>query len=124
MSKNFYVVGDESLTKFIRADGNWTEDRDEAEHLSLDQAVARQVECIRRGVITEIFEVPLLAEGMYDAIHARIDELQELLADRGISLTTHIGEGDETTWTFEISGLTLDVKLAGPDDWEITTDED
>lgn len=120
---NYYVVGDEKLTKFLAADGSWVEDYNEAEQLTIEQAVEKQVELIRREIVTEIFEVPLLAEGVYQAIHARIDDLQGLLEERGISLTTHIGQEDETTWTLEVQGLTLTLKLAGPDEFEFSQDE-
>lgn len=41
-----------------------------------------------------------------------------------MTLSTHIGEGDKTTWTFEVAGVTLNVTLAGPDSWEVNYDED
>jgi hypothetical protein len=121
---NYYVVGNEELTKFLAADGSWVEDYNEAEQLTIEQAVEKQVELIRQEIITEIFEVPLLAEGAYSAIHARIDDLQGLLEERGINLTTNIGREDETTWTFEVQGLTLTVKLTGPDEFEFNEAED
>lgn len=121
---NYYVVGDEGVTKFLAADGSWVDDYNEAEHLTIEQAVEKQVELIRQKIVTEIFEVPLLAEGAYRAIHARVDDLQGLLDERGINLTTTIGEEDETTWTFEVQGLTLTVKLAGPDEFEFSEAED
>lgn len=123
---NLYVVGSKDLTQFLAADGSWVEDYNDAEQLSMEDAVMRQVEMIRKDIVTEIFEVPLLAEGLYHAIESRVDDLQARLEAAGINLTTHIGQGDETTWTFEIPsvGLTLTMKLTGPDDFEVTTDED
>lgn len=121
---NYYVVGDERLTRFRKADGSWTDDYNEAEQLSIEQAVERQVELIRQKVITEIFEVPLLAEGMYRAIHSRVDDLQARLEAAGVALTTRIGEGDETTWTMEFGDFTLTMKLAGPDEFEVSERED
>ena len=35
---NFYVVGDEKLTKFLAADGSWVEDYNDAEQLSIEEA--------------------------------------------------------------------------------------
>lgn len=121
---NYYVVGDEELTKFRKADGSWTEDYNEAEQLDINEAVERQVELIRQGIVTEIFEVPLLAEGMYHAIHNRVDDLQARLEAAGVTLTTNIGEGDETTWTMEFEGFTLTMKLAGPDEFEVSEKDD
>ncbi len=122
---NLYVVGSKDLTQFLAADGEWVEDYNDAEQLSMEDAVMRQVEMIRKDIVTEIFEVPLLAEGMYHAIESRVDDLQARLEAAGVSLTTHTGAGDETTWTmvFESVGLTLTMKLTGPDDFEVTTDE-
>lgn len=118
---NYYIVSDESMQRFLKADGEWTDDRDEAEHLTIEQAVERQVELIRKNVVTEICEVPLMHEAIYDDIHTRIDDVQRRLADAGIYLTTEIGSGDETTWTLEVEsvGLTLKMRLAGPDEWEV-----
>lgn len=118
---NYYIVADESLKRFLKPDGEWTEDRDEAEHLTIEQAVERQVEMIGKNVPTEICEVPLMHEAVYDDIHARIDEVQARLADAGIYLSTSIGSEDETTWTLEVEsiGLTLKMRLAGPDEWEV-----
>jgi hypothetical protein len=122
---NFYVVGDEKLTKFLAADGSWVEDYNDAEQLSLEDAVMRQVDQINVGVITEIFEVPLLAEGVYQSIGSRLDELQELLADAGVELSTVIGSEDETTWRMAFAnGLSLTVKLSGPDDFEFSTGDE
>lgn len=122
---NFYVVGDEKLTKFLAADGSWVEGYNDAEQLSIEDAIMRQVDQINAGVITEIFEVPLLAEGVYQSIGSRLDELQELLSDVGVELSTVIGSEDETTWTMVFgSGLRLEIKLAGPDDFEFSTGEE
>lgn len=121
---NYYVVGDETITKFLKADGSWTDDYNEAEQLTIEEAVERQVEMIRQNIVTEIFEVPLLAEGMYQAIHNRVDDLQARLEAAGVALTTNIGEGDETTWTMEFADFTLTMKLAGPDDFEVVEKDD
>jgi hypothetical protein len=122
---NFYVVGDEKLTKFLAADGSWVEDYNDAEQLSIEEAVMRQVDQINAGVITEIFEVPLLAEGVYQSIGSRLDELQELLADVGVELSTVIGSEDETTWKMSFgNGLSLTIKLSGPDDFEFSAGDE
>lgn len=118
---NYFAIANESLNRFLRADGTWSEDVDEAEHLTIEQAVEKQVEMIRQDVITEIFEVPLMAQAVYDDIHGRIDDLQGRLESAGIELVTHIGQGDETTWTMTIpaAGVALKITLAGPDSWEV-----
>jgi hypothetical protein len=122
---NFYVVGDEKLTKFLAADGSWVEDYNDAEQLSIEEAVMRQVDQINAGVITEIFEVPLLAEGVYQSIGSRLDELQELLADVGVELSTVIGSEDETTWKMSFgNGLSLTITLSGPDDFEFSAGDE
>ena len=123
---NFYVVGNPKHTRFLAADGSWVDDYNDAEQMTMEDAVMKQVELIRINTPTEIFEVPLLAEGMYDAIDSRVDDLQARLEACGVCLTTRIGQGDETTWTmrFESAGLTLTLKLTGPDDFEVQTDED
>jgi hypothetical protein len=122
---NFYVVGDEKLTKFLAADGSWVEDYNDAEQLSIEEAVMRQVDQINAGVITEIFEVPLLAEGVYQSIGSRLDELQELLSDVGVELSTVIGSEDETTWRMSFgNGLSLTIKLSGPDDFEFSAGDE
>jgi hypothetical protein len=120
---NLYALADESLKQFRRADGSWADDYNEAEQMALEQALERCLELFREGVITEVFEVPLMAEGMYAAIDSRIDDLQARLEAAGVSLTTHVGSGDETTWTMEFGDFTLTMKLTGPDDFEVTTHE-
>jgi len=121
---NYYVVGDKKLAKFLAADGSWVEDYNDAEQLTIEQAVEKQVELIRREIVTEIFEVPLLAEGMYHAIESRVDDLQARLEAAGVTLTTNIGQGDETTWTMEFGDFTLTMKLAGPDEFEVIEKDD
>lgn len=120
---NFYAIANETLDKFRRADGSWTETLDEAEHLTIEAATEKQVELIRAKVITELVEVPLMHEAFYADIHSRIDTLQGRLQRAGVTLSTHIGEGDETTWTVEVDGVTLNVTLAGPDSWEATYED-
>jgi hypothetical protein len=101
------------------------EDYNDAEQLSIEEAVMRQVDQINAGVITEIFEVPLLAEGVYQSIGSRLDELQELLADVGVELSTVIGSEDETTWKMSFgNGLSLTIKLSGPDDFEFSAGDE
>lgn len=123
---NFYGIANETLDKFLTASGDWSESIDDAEHLTIEAATDRQLELIRQQVITELVEIPLMQQGVYDAIHSRIDDLQARLEAEGVDLVTNIGQGDETTWTmtFRNSGLTLTLKLTGPDDFEVQTDED
>jgi hypothetical protein len=119
-----YALADESLKQFRREDGTWSDDYNDAEQMTLERAMERCLELFREGVITEVFEVPLLAEGMYAAIDSRIDDLQARLEAAGVTLTTLVGSGDETTWTMEFGDFTLTMKLTGPDDFEVTDHED
>lgn len=117
---NYYVVSNEAGDRFLNASGEWVESMDDAEHMTIERAVERQVELIRREIITELFEVPLMHEAMYEDLHARIDDVQGSLEAVGVELTTHIGQGDETTWTMVFpGGFTLRMKLAGPEAWEV-----
>ena len=122
---NMYALADESLKQFRREDGTWSDDYNDAEQMTLEQAMERCLEVFEdAGVITEVFEVPLLAEGMYAAIDSRIDDLQARLEAAGVTLNTQVGSGDETTWTMEFGDFSLTMKLAGPDDFEVTDHED
>jgi hypothetical protein len=123
---NYYVVANEERNRFLHEDGSWVEGMDDAKHYSLNDAVMKQVELIRREVITEICEAPLMHEAFYADIDARVDTLQERLEAAGCILSTAIGSEDETVWTmeFEKTGLKLTIKLAGPDAWEVASDED
>lgn len=122
---NFYGIANEALDRFLTASGDWSENIDDAEHLTIEAATDKQLELVRREIITELVEIPLMQQGVYDAVHSRIDELQARLEAEGVDLVTHIGQGDETTWTmtFRGSGLVLTLKLTGPDDFEVQTDE-
>jgi hypothetical protein len=120
-----YALADGSLTQFRREDGTWSDDYNDAEQMTFEQAMAKCVELFQESkLITEVFEVPLLAEGMYAAIDSRIDDLQARLEAAGVTLTTQVGSGDETTWTMEFGDFTLTMKLAGPDDFEVNDNED
>jgi hypothetical protein len=122
---NMYALADESLKKFRREDGTWSDDYNDAEQMTLEKAMERCLEVFKdAGIFTEVFEVPLLAEGMYGAIHSRIDDLQARLEAAGVTLTTVIGSGDDTTWTMKFEDFTLTMNLTGPDDFEVTGDED
>lgn len=122
---NLYALADESLKRFRREDGTWSDDYNDAEQMTLERAMERCLEVFQgEGVLTEVFEVPLLAEGMYAAIDSRVDDLQARLEAAGVTLTTHVGSGDETTWTMEFGDFTLTMKLTGPDDFEVTDNED
>ena len=123
---NFYGIANEALDRFLTASGDWSENVDEAEHLTMEAAIDKQLELVRREVVTELIEIPLLQSGVYDAIHSRVDALQGQLEAEGVDLVTNIGEGDQTTWTmtFRGTGLVLTLKLAGPDDFEVHSNED
>lgn len=122
---NLYALADESLKRFRREDGTWSDDYNDAEHMALERAMERCLEVFKAsGVITEVFEVPLLAEGMYAAIDSRVDDLQARLEAAGVMLTTLVESGDETTWMMEFGDFTLTMKLTGPDDFEVTDRED
>lgn len=121
---NFYGIANETLDKFLTASGEWSENIDDAEHLTIVQATEKQVDLLLRDkVMTELVEIPLMQEGVYDAIHSRIDDLQARLEAAGVDLETTIGEGDETTWRLTFPGFMLTLNLTGPDDFEVT-DED
>jgi hypothetical protein len=123
---NYYVIANEAKDQFLLEGGDWGDSIDDAQHFTLDDAVMKQVELIRNDVITEICEVPLMHEAFYEDIDRRVDALQERLASVGCILSTMVGSEDETTWImeFENAGLTLVVKLTGPDAWEIKNNED
>ena len=122
---NLYALADESLKRFRRGDGTWSDDYNDAEQMTLERAMEKCLELFQaENIFTEVFEVPLLAEGMYAAIDSRVDDLQARLEAAGVRLTTQVGSGDETTWTMEFSDFTLAMKLTGPDDFEVTDHED
>ena len=121
---NFYGIANQTLDKFLTAGGEWSENIDDAEHLTIVQATEKQVDLLlHEKMMTELVEIPLMHHGVYDAIDSRIDELQARLEAAGVELTTTVGEGDETTWRFAFPGFSLTLSLTGPDDFEVT-DED
>jgi hypothetical protein len=123
---NLYGIANETLDKFLTASGDWSENIDDAEHLTIEAATDKKLELIRQQVITELVEISLMHQGGYDAIHSRIDDLQARLEAEGVDLVNNISQGDETTWTmiFRQSGLTLTLSLTGPDDFEVQARED
>jgi tellurite resistance-related uncharacterized protein len=122
---NFYGIANETLDKFLTASGDWSENTDDAEHVTIEAATEKQLEFVRQQVITELVEIPLMQQEAYDAINSRTDDLQARLEAAGVDLVTNIGHGDDTTWTmtFRHPGLTLTLKLTGPDDFEVQATE-
>lgn len=123
---NYYVLANEGRDKFLDAAGAWVERVDDAhQYNDFADAVMKHMELAKNGISTEVCEVPLMHEAFYADIDARLTPIMERLHAAGCTLSTQIGEGDETLWKFEFenAGLTLTVRLAGPDAWEMT-DED
>ncbi len=124
---SYYVLANEDRDKFLDASGVWVEGIDDAhQYADFDAVLARHTEFVKQGIWTEICEVPLMHESIYEDINGRLNPLMERLQAAGCILTTHIGEGDETLWQFEFeaAGLTLTIKLESPNAWEVSYGED
>ena len=118
----FYVLGDSSEPRlFRREDGEWTPNIDDAEHMTIEDAIDKQAELIDDPRIINVCEVPLMHEAMYADMGRRFDELQEKLREHEVFLEYEIGEGDETTWkiTFERAGVAVVLKLEDPNAFEM-----
>ena len=117
-----YVLGDSSEPRmFRREDGEWTPNIDDAEHMSIEDAIDKQAELIDDPRIINVCEAPLMHEAMYADMSRRFDELQEKLREHEVFLEYEIGEGDETTWkiTFERAGVAVVLKLEDPNAFEM-----
>jgi len=117
-----YVLGDSSEPRlFRREDGEWTPNIDDAEHMTIEDAVDKQAELIDDPRIISVCEAPLMHEAMYADMSRRFDELQERLREHEVFLEYEIGEGDNTTWkiTFERAGVALVLKLEDPNSFEM-----
>lgn len=117
-----YVLGDSSEPRlFRREDGEWTPNIDDAEHMSIEDAIDKQAELIDDPRIINVCEAPLMHEAMYADMTRRFDELQEKLREHEVFLEYEIGEGDETTWkiTFERAGVAVVLKLEDPNAFEM-----
>jgi hypothetical protein len=117
-----YVLGDSSEPRLFRKeDGEWTPTIDDAEHMTIEEAVDKQAELIDDPRIMEICEAPLMHEAMYADMTRRFDELQERLREHEVFLEYEIGEGDDTTWkiTFDRAGVALVLKLEDPNAFEV-----
>lgn len=117
-----YVLGDSSDPRLFRKeDGEWTTDINDAEHMSLEEAVDRQAELASDPRVIDICEAPLMHEAMYADMDRRFDELQERLREHEVFLEYEIGESDQTTWkiTFERAGVALVLKLEDPNAFEV-----
>ena len=118
----FYVLGDSREPRlFRREDGEWTPNIDDAEHMTIEDAIDKQAELIDDPRIINVCEVPLMHEAMYADMGRRFDELQEKLREHEVFLEYEIGEGDETTWkiTFERAGVAVVLKLEDPNAFEM-----
>ena len=117
-----YVLGDSSEPRLFRTEGGeWTADINDAEHMTLEEAVDKQAELIHDPRIINVCEAPLMHEAMYADMTRRFDELQERLREHEVFLEYEIGEGDETTWkiSFERAGVALVLKLEDPNAFEV-----
>lgn len=117
-----YVLGDSSEPRlFRREDGEWTPNINDAEHMSIEDAVGKQSELIDDPRIINVCEAPLMHEAMYADMGRRFDELQERLREHEVFLEYEIGEGDDTTWkiTFERAGVAVVLKLEDPNSFEM-----
>jgi hypothetical protein len=117
-----YVLGDSSEPRqFRREDGEWTPNIDDAEHMTIEDAIDKQAELIDDPRIINVCEAPLMHEAMYADMGRRFDELQERLREHEVFLEYEIGEGDETTWkiTFERAGVAVVLKLEDPNSFEM-----
>lgn len=117
-----YVLGDSSEPRlFRREDGEWTPNIDDAEHMTIEDAIDKQAELIDDPRIINVCEAPLMHEAMYADMSRRFDELQDKLREHEVFLEYEIGEGDETTWkiTFERAGVAVVLKLEDPNAFEM-----
>lgn len=117
-----YVLGDSSEPRlFRREDGEWTKNINDAEHMTIEDAVDKQAELIDDPRIINVCEAPLMHEAMYADMSRRFDELQERLREHEVFLEYEIGESDETTWkiTFERAGVAVVLKLEDPNSFEM-----
>jgi hypothetical protein len=118
----FYVLGDSSEPRlFRREDGEWTPNIDDAEHMTIEDAIDKQAELIDDPRTINVCEAPLMHEAMYADMSRRFDDLQEKLREHEVFLEYEIGEGDETTWkiTFERAGVAVVLKLEDPNAFEM-----
>lgn len=118
----YYVLGDSSEPRLFRTKaGEWTAQIDDAEHMSIEEAVDRQAELAADPRIMEICEAPLMHEAMYADMTRRFDELQERLREHEVFLEYEIGESDQTTWkiSFDRAGVALVLKLEDPNAFEV-----
>lgn len=117
-----YVLGDSGEPPLFRtADGEWTPNIDDAEHMTIEDAVDKQAELIDDPRIINVCEVPKMHEALYADMDRRFDELQERLREHEVFLEYEIGEGDETRWkiSFERAGVAVVLKLESPDAFEV-----
>jgi hypothetical protein len=117
-----YVLGDDSDPRLFRKEnGEWTQNINDAEHMTLEEAADMQAELAADPRSIDICEAPLMHEAMYADMDRRFDELQDRLREHGVFLEYEIGESDETTWkiSFERAGVALVLKLEGPNSFEV-----
>jgi hypothetical protein len=117
-----YVLGDSGEPPLFRTvAGEWTPNIDDAEHMTIEDAVDKQAELIDDPRPIIVCEVPKMHEALYADMDRRFDELQERLREHDVFLEYAIGEGDETAWTitFERAGVAVVLKLESPDAFEV-----
>lgn len=124
---NFYVLRNRKTGAYRRADGSMTEDIDDAEQMSIHDALEKEIEVFSRGEkFTELYEVPLMHDAQYEDAMAMTDPAGDFFDDHGIDLTVEIGAGDETAWTLvsRTTGHVAKVTLKDCHSFEVNKQED
>ena len=119
---NLYVIANQGLDKFRKADGSWTADMNEAEQMGLHDALEKEIEVHMGGEkLIQLFEVPLMHDAQYEDAMSQADAAADFFDRHGIDLSVEIASGDETTWTIKSrgSGETVTLNLADCDSFEV-----
>jgi hypothetical protein len=120
---NLYVIANQTLDRFRKADGSWTGVIDEAEQMGLHAALEKEIEVHMGGEkLIQLFEVPLMHDAQYEDALSLSDAAAGFFDRHGIDLSVEIASGDETTWTMKSrgSGETVTVTLADCDSFEVS----
>lgn len=120
---NLYVIANQHLDRFRKADGSWTPDINEAEQMGLHDALEKEIEVHMGGEkLIQLFEVPLMHDAQYEDVMSQADAAADFFDRHGIDLGVEIGSGDETTWTMKSrgSGETVTLTLADCDSFEVS----
>lgn len=120
---NLYVIANEGLDSFRKADGSWTDDVNDAEQMGLHAALEKEIEVHLSGEkMIRLFEVPLMHDAQYEDVMSLADSAADFFDRHGIDLNIEIASGDETTWTMKSrgSGETVTLTLADCDSFEVS----